>query len=66
MTSSFIFNTLIAVVLILAPHQAHAYLDLPSASMILQAAAGALAVGLVTLKVYWHKLKTLLSKRKPK
>ena len=44
--------------------KAHAYLDPGTGSIILQGIIGALAAGVVTLKLYWHKLLKLLGIRK--
>ena len=53
-----------AVVLILstlAPTPAQAYLDPGTGSMILQSIIGAIAGGLVLLKIYWEKIRHLFS-----
>ena len=55
---------LIAGLLILFHRPAYAYLDLPSASMALQVILGTVAAGLVTIKVYWHKIKAFFSSSK--
>ena len=55
---------LVAGCLILVHRPAHAYLDLPSASMALQVILGTIAAGLVTIKVYWHKIKEFFSSSK--
>ena len=49
------------VLVALAPIPAHAYLDPGTGSMIVQILIGAVAGGLVALKVYWHRLKRLLT-----
>ena len=40
---------------------AQAYIDPGSASLVLQAAIGAIAAGLLVLKIYWRKIKAMLS-----
>ena len=41
---------------------AYAYLDPGTGSVIIQAVIGAIAGVLITLKIYWYKLKEKLSK----
>ncbi len=48
---------LVAVVAIVVPAPAHAYLDPGSASMIVQMIIGAIAGVGIAVKVYWHKIK---------
>ncbi len=48
---------LVAVVAIVVPAPAHAYLDPGSASMIVQMIIGAVAGVVIAVKVYWHKIK---------
>ena len=42
-----------------------AYLDPGTGSVILQAIIGAVIGALVMLKVYWHKVKAVFSRKKP-
>ena len=54
--------SLITVVLILPllfPNNAHAYLDPGTGSFILQAAVAVLLAGAVTLKHSWHRVRNL-------
>lgn len=41
---------------------AYAYLDPGTGSVIIQAVIGAIAAVLITLKIYWYKLKEKLSR----
>ncbi|WP_440651113.1 hypothetical protein [Candidatus Pelagibacter sp. HIMB1495] len=43
---------------------AQAYIDPGTISIIFQAIVGAIVAGGVALKMYWHKFKTLFSKKK--
>jgi len=43
---------------------AYAYLDPGTGSMLIQGIIGAVAAVGVTLKLYWHKIKLLISGRK--
>jgi len=43
---------------------AHAYLDPGTGSMLIQGIIGAVAAVGVTLKLYWHKIKLMISGRK--
>ncbi len=45
------------LLLLVYPTPAHAYLDLGTGSMVLQAAVAGLMAGLFTLKIYWRKLR---------
>ena len=53
---------------ILATHlittNAYAYIDPGTGTIIIQAIVGAIAAGAVTIKIYWHKLKTFFKKKK--
>ena len=40
---------------------AHAYLDPGTGSILIQGLIAAIAGGLYTLKIYWHKIKMFLS-----
>lgn len=46
------------------PTPAMAYIDPGTGSLMLQAAIGAVAVALVAIKGYWHKLKGMFSRPK--
>ncbi len=51
-------RTVILLLLIAVfPFPAHAYLDPGTGSMIIHLVIGAIAGGLVTLKIYWAKFK---------
>ena len=43
---------------------AHAYLDPGTGSMLIQGIIGAVAAVGVTLKLYWHKIKLMISGRR--
>lgn len=45
---------------------AYAYLDPGTGSMLIQGIIGAIAAVGVTLKLYWHKIKLIISGRKTK
>jgi hypothetical protein len=45
--------------------EAHAYLDPGTGSMLLQAAIGSIAAGLVVGRIYWHRLKALFTRGAP-
>ena len=45
---------------------AYAYLDPGTGSMLIQGIIGAIAAIGVTLKLYWHKIKLMISGRKAK
>jgi hypothetical protein len=45
--------------------QAHAYLDAGTGSAILQAVLGVAFAGFVTLRMYWQRIKALVSKKAP-
>lgn len=55
---------LIALFLVMTTGSAHAYIDPGSGSIIIQAIIGAVAAGLFTLKIYWHRLTGLFSRGK--
>ena len=44
---------------------AHAYLDPATGGMIVQIVIGAIAGALVTLKLYWYRIKMFFSGKKP-
>ena len=44
---------------------AYAYLDPGTGSMLIQSIIGAVAAVGITLKIYWHKIKLMISGRKP-
>ena len=52
------------IYLFLTVSSAHAYLDPGTGSIILQGIIAALAAGVVFIKMYWHKLLTLLGIKK--
>lgn len=47
------------------PVQANAYIDPGSGSLILQGIIAGLAMGFYTIKIYWYKIKSFIT-RKPK
>ena len=49
-----------AMVLLLGPGTAHAYLDPASGSMILQAVIGGVAAAAVAFRVYWGRIASFL------
>ena len=49
----------------LSPKLAFAYIDPGTGSMLIQAIIGAVAVGAITGKLYWYKLKTWFSFKQP-
>tara|TARA_B100000700_G_scaffold291676_1_gene350902 strand:- start:997 stop:1212 length:216 start_codon:yes stop_codon:yes gene_type:complete len=51
-----------ATLIFLIPSTSYAYLDPGTGSIILQAIIGAIAAGLMTIKIWWQKFKILLSK----
>ncbi len=52
-----------AIVLLMAAGSAQAYLDPGTGGMILQAIVGAIVGGLITLKLYWAKIKNYFASR---
>ena len=54
---------LLAIVAYIPP--SHAYLDPGTTSMVLQAIIGAFVAGVVAMKIYWHKFKSLFVRREP-
>jgi hypothetical protein len=56
----FLFLCLIGI-----PFPANAYLDPGTGSMILQIVIGALVGAVTVIKVYWYKIKTFFSGKKP-
>ena len=44
------------------PNVSYAYLDPGTGSILLQAILGGIAMGFVTIKIWWKKLKAFLSK----
>ena len=56
-------NILLFAVLFSSP--AHAYLDPGTGSIILQAIVGTIAGGLVLIKLYWYRIKSLFKKQIP-
>jgi Na+/proline symporter len=53
------FAVACVVVLAVAPVEARAYVDPSSGSMLLQIAVGGLLAGLVTVKMYWRKVRSI-------
>jgi hypothetical protein len=53
----------VLAVSVISTTPAQAYLDPGTGSMILQATIGAIAGGLVLVKIYWGKIKRLLFAR---
>jgi hypothetical protein len=53
-----------AVALLVVPAQAHAYIDPSSGSMLVQIAVGGFLAALVTVKMYWGKVRSAF-RRKP-
>ena len=51
------FIGLVLLILLALTGEAHAYLDPGTGSMLLQAAVGSVAAGLVVIRLYWHRLK---------
>ena len=49
----------------LTPKPAAAYTDPGTAGILLQLLLGGTAGGLVIIKLYWHKLKSLFRREKP-
>jgi hypothetical protein len=56
-----IISFLAFVAIFLYPHNAYAYLDPGTGSIILQSIIGALLVGTYTIKLYWYKIKSFFS-----
>lgn len=54
-------GTCLAVLLIAAPSTAYAYMDPGTSAMILHTVIGAIAGGLVTLKLFWGNIKAKFS-----
>ena len=52
----------VAALTVIGP--AHAYIDPGTGSLILQSIIGAIAAGLVTIKIYWQKIRAFFSSRK--
>ena len=44
---------------------AHAYLDAGTGTIILQAIVGTIAVGMVSIKLYWYRIKSFFKNRIP-
>jgi hypothetical protein len=57
--------TLTLLFLLLLTQPAHAYIDPVSGSMALQLLVAAVAGALVTLKIYWQKIRNLFGAGKP-
>jgi hypothetical protein len=52
-----------SLLLVFAPFPAHAYIDPGTGSLIIQAIVAALAGLLLYIKLYWHKIKNIFSKK---
>ena len=50
------------LVVLMTMNEAHAYLDPGTGSMLLQGLLGGIAAGYLVLKLWWHKLKALVSR----
>ena len=57
------FGIACAVALLVMPAQAHAYLDPSSGSMLLQIAVGGFLAALVTVKMYWGKVRSAFRRK---
>lgn len=57
------FGLACAVTLLVIPAQAHAYLDPSSGSMLLQIAVGGALAALVTVKMYWRKVRSVFRRK---
>jgi hypothetical protein len=53
------------VALLVAPAEARAYLDPSSGSMFLQIAVGGFLAAVVTVKMYWRKILSILRRNPP-
>lgn len=60
------FKKIIAITFlsIFINNKAYAYIDPGTGAIILQAILAAFAAGLVTIKIYWNKLKNFFKKKK--
>lgn len=58
------FPTIFVFALLTIPGQAFAYLDAGTGSMIIQGIIGAVVASIYIIKMYWHRLLTLLGVRK--
>ena len=54
--------TIILLATIIYPFPADAYLDPGTGSMVLHLVVGAIAGGLMVIKVYWYKFKSLFTR----
>jgi hypothetical protein len=63
MIRAFFTAALAGLALTIYCRSAYAYIDPGSVSLLLQGAIGAVAVGLVALKLYWQKVKALFAGR---
>lgn len=55
--------SLAGVASILTTGTAHAYLDPGTASLILQGIVGVIGAGIVTMGIYWQKVKNLFGRK---
>ena len=54
---------LIVFAVVAIPRDAHAYLDAGTGSMLIQALIAGVAAGLIVIKVYWAKIRSLFGNR---
>ena len=57
------FSFLVALLVLGWTDEAHAYIDPGTGSLIVQSVVAAVVGSLMIAKVYWHKLKSLFSKK---
>ncbi len=62
MSERFLLLLLVVALAFAMPSPAHAYLDPGTGSMLLQLLLGGLVGAAATIKLYWHRLKSLFSK----
>jgi len=53
------------MILLVLTTSAHAYLDAGTGSMIIQLIVGGIAGSIVLLKVFWHRVLTIIGRHKP-
>ena len=63
MIRAFFTAALAGLALTIYCRPAYAYIDPGSASLLIQGAIGAVAAGLVALKLYWQKVRALFAGR---
>jgi len=57
------FAVACAVALLVLPAQARAYLDPSSGSMLLQIAVGGFLAAVVTVKMYWRRVRSVFRRK---